>query len=73
MFFGFQAESAEKSDGYRILAVWCKNLQKDETRQVVLCPFFFGLVWLLPAFYEYGKMKIVFYIGKCQKHRAHAG
>jgi len=31
-FFGFQAESVEKSDGYRILAVWRKNLQKDETR-----------------------------------------
>jgi len=64
-FFGFQAESVEKSDGYHILAVWykklakrrdslendetvslfkngTKNLQKDETRQAVLCPFFFG-------------------------------
>ena len=42
-FFGFQAESVEKSDGYHILAVWYKKTcKKDETRQAVLCPFFFG-------------------------------
>lgn len=68
-FFGFQAESAKKSDGYRILATWCKNLQKDETQQVVLCPFFSGLVWVLPVLCEYGKMKIVLDFEKCQKYR----